>query len=125
MNEQQFLEKLEAYIDKVDGPERLAQFKTMGQEKYTDATFLNLLKNGLIKVLEKLVPRGGNDILVSVQKVDLINEITFPATAGFYEVQRDLNGFNDSGVQLYYARGGEATAGNLQVIINVELNEMM
>ncbi|MHA3788313.1 autotransporter outer membrane beta-barrel domain-containing protein [Flavobacterium hauense] len=44
------LTKLQAYLEKVDTPERLAMFEGIGEEYYADAEFLNLIRASLIEL---------------------------------------------------------------------------
>lgn len=50
------LQQLLAISDKVDSPERLALFQQFGAQHYADANLLNLLKNGLVSLLQNGVP---------------------------------------------------------------------
>jgi hypothetical protein len=70
-DETPYLEQLQAYADKIDSPERLAQFQTFGAQHYADAAFLNLLKNATIEFLQNgAVDQDNIDIVIQVKIYD-------------------------------------------------------
>ena len=110
-------QRLEALTLKVNSPERLAVFQTMGKEHYADAEFLNLLVEALIDIYTNYIP---------FITVETLEDIVFPAKKAIYEVLADTAVMDDEPrIQWYYSDGTATTPGELLAIIMDKLTDII
>ncbi|MES2487571.1 MAG: hypothetical protein V4581_16695 [Bacteroidota bacterium] len=114
------LDRLLAQVPKIDSPDRLAQFAAFGREYYADAEYLNAMREAIIAAFEAL---NIEDYIL--KEVETLDDITFPATRGFFEVLNDTNFSAEPQRQLYYSNGLATEPGELYTFPFARLNTLI